>query len=929
MGGTAAAALGLTQASGAFDSIAGRPARRDAAFMNNLVQNENSQFGSFQRTLLAQAADHGTGGLEARSPVGHGLLYFLIRRPRRRPAGARPVMIRPAHTAVLGDAPTPVRAYVYSIHRGDLSSCGGRPRRHVQRGGRERADDRLAGTYSGPRASAPTTDAPGSYSVAGASAPTLAQPGYYVPTAGASSETPDDPGYYTPYAGASAEVLALPPVISGTEGGRTVAPSSTDTPFASATISDPNIDTTDSLTIQLTGAGGALTDGAGFDGLTSSGPGVYLLSGTAGAITSELDALIFTPGASSGTTTFTLTDTTSVNTSASDATTTVTVEPGGPVVVSMSTFLADQSALDETPGEFDISDTAANITAHLDQLNDPNIDAITISDNGQVAPSVHQLTSDATAIGKLENAVPGPVLLAIKDTAADVQAGLSTLVADTSEIASITASNGPVAVSAATFLADQPTLDKIVGGFAISDTAADVAANLNALNGDSHVTSIALTDGGTPVLTISIAEALNDTRALGEITSLHTIALADTAADIELITSTQAAALKTDGYASIASTTGPVAMTLAEAETLSGDGIAVTGATVTASGTVAAMTALSTTEASTLVGQGYSLAVLDTAADIREMTTTQITALSARHVTQINASDTTVLLSPLLVAALESAGVKVSAPPTDTVVISGTAANLEALTASQITGLSAIGATGLVSTNANVSYTSAQTAAILASGLSVSAAGSYTVTENFAGGNYSVYRSGQLIQQKSVNSDGSYDIAYFGITGETYSSYEVIYNTAAAPVAYAVNNVSGSGNLLLYTNAFTITSASGSESVTLGSDSFAVTPHSVETTTIENSKSNETFVYGAGFGQDTIAGFLAPTSAGHDYLQFSHTMFGFSSTATQTADATALLNQFASGTTNTVITDQAGDTLTLTGVTIATLKANLADFKFT
>jgi len=841
----------------------------------------------------------------------------------------------------------------------------------------------------------------------------------------------------------------------------------------------------------------------------------------------------------------------------------------GPVVVSTATFLADQLALDKIAGGFAISDAAAAITANLNQLNDPNIGAITISDGGQVAPSVQQLTTDATAIGKLQNAGPGPVLLAVSDSAGDIEAGLSTLVAETGEIASITASGGPVAVSTATFLAAQPTLDKIVGGFAISDTVADVAANLNALNGDSQVTSIALTNGGT--LTVSIQEALNDTPALSEITSPHTTALADTAADIELITSTRAGELKTDGYTSIASTTGPVAMTLTEAETLSGDGIAVTGAPVTASGAVAAMTALATTEASTLFGQGYILAVLDTAANIQKLTTTQIAALSARHVTQINASDTSVSLSPVLVAALESAGVTVSAPPGDTVVISGiaanlealtaseisglpalgaaglvstnasvtlsvaqvvalegvnlklsvpsgdkvtatdtaanvqaltpaqitalpgigasgivstnasvtlsvaqavalegvnlkisvpsgdkitvsdtaanvqaltpgqitalpgigvtavsvssasnvtltvaqavafetskvtlslhsgdyailsdvaaniatltatqiagltalhvtqiqatdttakltvaqalalesakipvaapagslvevsdTAANLEALTASETSGLTAIGVTGLVSTNANVSYSSTQTAAILSSALNVSAAGSYTVTENFANGNYSVYQAGQLIRQKSVNSDLSYDIAYFGVTGQTYSSYEDIYNTAAALVADAQNNVSGSGNLILYANAFTITSASGSESVTIGLDTFAVNPHFVETTTIENSKSNETFVYGSGFGQDTITGFLAPTGAGHDHLQFSLAMFGFS-TATQTADAKALLSnpKFASGTANTTITDLEGDTLTLNGVTIATLQAHLADFKFT
>jgi hypothetical protein len=398
-------------------------------------------------------------------------------------------------------------------------------------------------------------------------------------------------------------------------------------------------------------------------------PGVYLMSGTAAAITSELDALVFTPSAGSGTTTFTLTGTTSVVTSASDATTTVTVSCGPPVV-SVATFLANQSSLDHTPGGFSIFDTAANITANLDPLDDPNIDAITISDNGQVGPSVQQLTTDATATGKLENLNSSPVLLAINDTAADVQAGLSTLVADATEIASITASNGPVAVSTATFLADRSTLDKIVGGFAISDTAADVAQNLDALNADTNVSSIALTDGGTPILTLSIEEALNDTRALGEIASPHTTALADTAVDIELIASAQASTLQADGYTSVAATTGPVAMTISEATYLSGDGIAVTGAPVVVSGTVAAMAALPTIEAATLVGEGYTLAVVDTAADIRAMSVTQISALAARDVLQINASDATAVLKVAQISGLEAGGIKVSAPAGDSVVIS-------------------------------------------------------------------------------------------------------------------------------------------------------------------------------------------------------------------------------------------------------------------
>ena len=58
-------------------------------------------------------------------------------------------------------------------------------------------------------------------------------------------------------------------------------------------------------------------------------------------------------------------------------------------------------------------------------------------------------------------------------------------------------------------------------------------------------------------------------------------------------------------------------------------------------------------------------------------------------------------------------------------------------------------------------------------------------------------------------------------------------------------------------------------------------------------------------------------------------MFGFSATASQTADAQALLNNFATGTTNTTITDLQGDTLTLgAGVTIRHAQSYLEDFKF-
>jgi Protein of unknown function (DUF3383) len=473
-GGTAAAALGLTQASGSLLSNPGGPPEAADRYMNNLVQNVDDQFGSFQLpqvpVLVAQYDPAYLGDFVnwAQSTHGQhtdlGQYGYITTTP---PAGTSMPTTDPAGTYSGPGANLPMPAA---------------PGRYIP----------VTGATS---AAAEIVDSPGSYSLVGASAPTLAQPGYYVPTAGASRETRDDPGYYTPYAGATAEIKALPPIISGTVAGQSTRSGQPDTPFSSATIADPNIDTKDSVSINVTGGGGTLADGAGFNGLMKSASGVYTLSGTAAAITRELAALVFTPNTLSATTTFTLVDTTSVGTSAHNANTTVKVTHGGQVVASVSKFLADKSTLDGTPGGFDILDGAASITANLDQLNDPHIDAIVISNNRHVVSSVQQLTTDARAIGDLQNANDSHVRLAIHDTAADVQAGLSTLAADNGEIGSITASNGPIVVSAATFLADQSALDKIVGGFDVSDTAANLVADLDQLDADSHVAGITAITG--------------------------------------------------------------------------------------------------------------------------------------------------------------------------------------------------------------------------------------------------------------------------------------------------------------------------------------------------------------------------------------------------------------------------------------------------
>jgi hypothetical protein len=105
MSGTAAAALGLTQASGAIDSSPGGLHMTVSDFMNNLVQNETRQFGSFQSSIpkYAQAL-----AAWAQSIGGYGY-QFLTSQLTTPPAGSSAPVTDPAGTysPAGASAPTP------------------------------------------------------------------------------------------------------------------------------------------------------------------------------------------------------------------------------------------------------------------------------------------------------------------------------------------------------------------------------------------------------------------------------------------------------------------------------------------------------------------------------------------------------------------------------------------------------------------------------------------------------------------------------------------------------------------------------------------------------------------------------------------------------------------------------------------------------
>ena len=294
-----------------------------------------------------------------------------------------------------------------------------------------------------------------------------------------------------------------------------------------------------------------------------------------------------------------------------------------------------------------VSDTAADVTAELDPLNaDPAINGIVLTDAGTptLTLTAAQALGDTTALGKVENA---DTEIAISDTAADVSSAIDTLDADdkigsitltddgtpilnlsaaqtltdTAALGEITNASYEIEVddSAANILADNAAFaanphfasasivdsaanvvaqeaeilaDVQVGAVVVADTAANASANIDALNADAELSAIVLTDSGVPTLTLTVAQALDDGRALEGIANTNwAIALSDTAANVA-----------------------------ANIDILNGDA-AVSSIDLTDSGTptlqLSASQAVADTAAlSEIINQNYGIVIADSAADV-------------------------------------------------------------------------------------------------------------------------------------------------------------------------------------------------------------------------------------------------------------------------------------------------------------------------
>ena len=107
-------------------------------------------------------------------------------------------------------------------------------------------------------------------------------------------------------------------------------------------------------------------------------------------------------------------------------------------------------------------------------------------------------------------------------------------------------------------------------GVVVTDTGANVAANLAALNADANVTSI-LPQGGSQNLSLSVSQMVTDAHAISLLGKFG-VTVVDTAADLNALTVSQIDKFAAEGVTQLQATDADVSLSAAQQTALTSTG---------------------------------------------------------------------------------------------------------------------------------------------------------------------------------------------------------------------------------------------------------------------------------------------------------------------------------------------------------------------
>jgi hypothetical protein len=624
---------------------------------------------------------------------------------------------------------------------------------------------------------------------------------------------------------------------------------------------------------------------------------------------------------------------------------TYTVDVTGVSVTEISTVEA--VSLPGTPTlSIAVSDIGTAISGDLSSLgSDSDVTSIAISsgvlaltesqysnsgDVAALAKMTGSYTVDVTGVtyaevSTVEGATYGgtPTLsIAVSDTGGDLTSAALVSLGSDNDISTIAVTSGAITLTDAQLTASgvDTGLEKITGSFAVdvtgataaqaallpgdfasltnaangtlsiavSDTAAHVVADAPALNTNPDVTSVTVTDttahvqadldilngiaaltaitltDATPVLSLTESQFVGGVLALAEITN------ASFAINVTGATAAQAATVATDftGITFI----GTPTLTIAVADNASD-----------VAGDEAALNANSYVT---------SVAVTDTAANVAANLDT-LNAVSALTSIKVEGTDPTLSLT----AAQFEGGTTALGDITNstfTIDVTSATAAQAATVATEFGGLGN-------EAHATLSIAVSDTALDISNAMTVLEANAYVTSLTISDSNalnidYAQFNAGTTLLSELT---GTATVNVSGVTGQAYGSFTDTYigGTIAETVE---NNTNNSTSVIGYANDLTFAPAGPSSHV-----------ESITTTGTHG----DTFVFTGSFGNVTVTGF----SLANDFIEFSHTEF---------ANVAAVELHATQVNGNAVVTLDSGDTITFSGVSLASFEAHATDWSF-
>jgi len=267
-----------------------------------------------------------------------------------------------------------------------------------------------------------------------------------------------------------------PPVIAGAKAGQTVTDEATLSPFSAVAISDVDFGQTETVTVTLSNAANGTLSNLGGGSFSA---GVYSITGSDAAVTTAVDALVFTPAAhqvapgSSVATTFTIKATDTASGTSSNSTTTV-----GATAVNDPPVIAGSKAAQTTTDEATLSPFSAVAISDVDfgqtetvtiTVSNPANGTLSNLGGGSYSSGVYSITGSDAAVTAAVDA------LVFTPTAHQVAPGGSvttTFTLKATDTAGGTSSNGTTTV-AATAVNDPPAVTGSKAGQAVNDNATD------------------------------------------------------------------------------------------------------------------------------------------------------------------------------------------------------------------------------------------------------------------------------------------------------------------------------------------------------------------------------------------------------------------------------------------------------------------------